>query len=366
MREDGGRTLKRILVAGFSTRHVVMSAWRAGYEVCAVDHFCDADLRNHTLACMRFEELSDLPVRIREMCESYSIDAIIPTSGAETLRDLPAPVLGTDPGIAARFLDKGFIQDWFYGLNIPVPPRAEPGEFPAMLKPLSGSGGWRNTVVSTPEDITSWMEAFPGEPFLLQRIVQGIPASVCCVAGEGRARAIAVNRQILRGDGPYRFGFAGSQTPFYHPMQDVMISCAERAAAASGCRGILGIDFMVSDDAVYAIELNPRFVATLDTIEAATGVNLVGLHIDACRGILPDAMPVPVQYALRRILFADRPCEITDDLSFLAPQVADIPVSPAMFDEGSAVISVYGSGRDLAAAQEALDTTIRVVRQYIR
>ncbi|MCA1917385.1 MAG: ATP-dependent carboligase, partial [Methanospirillum hungatei] len=39
--------MKRILVAGFSTRHVVLSAIRAGYEVCAVDHFCDADLRKH-------------------------------------------------------------------------------------------------------------------------------------------------------------------------------------------------------------------------------------------------------------------------------------------------------------------------------
>lgn len=366
MREDGGRILKRILVAGFSTRHVALSAIRAGYEVCAVDHFCDADLRNHTVCCMPFEELAELPIRIREMCERYAIDAIIPTSGAETLEDLPAPVFGTDAHTAKQFLNKGFMQDWFSGLNIPVPPLAEPGEFPAMLKPLSGSGGWRNTVVSSPADIEAWKAAFPDEPFLLQRIVQGIPASVCVVAGCGRACALAVNQQILRGEGPYRFGFAGSLTPFDHPLQEQMISYAERAAAASGCLGILGIDFMVSDDEVYAIELNPRFVATLDTIETATGINLVKIHLDACQGILPDMMPVPKRYALRRILFADRQCAVLDDLSFIAPGVADIPVPPASFEEGGAVISVYGSGPDPASAQRALDTTIRVVGQYIR
>ena len=366
MREDGGRILKRILVAGFSTRHVALSAIRAGYEVCAVDHFCDADLRNYTVCCMPFEELAELPIRIREMCERYAIDAIIPTSGAETLEDLPAPVFGTDAHTAKQFLNKGFVQDWFSGLNIPVPPLAEPGEFPAMLKPLSGSGGWRNTVVSSPADIEAWKAAFPDEPFLLQRIVQGIPASVCVVAGCGRACALAVNRQILRGEGPYRFGFAGSLTPFDHPLQEQMISYAERAAAASGCLGILGIDFMVSDDEVYAIELNPRFVATLDTIETATGINLVKIHLDACQGILPDMMPVPKRYALRRILFADRQCAVLDDLSFIAPGVADIPVPPASFEEGGAVISVYGSGPDPASAQRALDTTIRVVGQYIR
>ena len=353
-------------MAGFSTRHVALSASRAGYEVYAVDHFCDADLRNHTVCCMPFEELAELPIRIREMCERYAIDAIIPTSGAETLEDLPAPVFGTDAHTARQFLNKGFVQDWFSGLNIPVPPLAEPGEFPAMLKPLSGSGGWRNTVVSSPVDIAAWTEAFPDEPFLLQRIVQGIPASVCVVAGCGQACALAVNRQILRGEGPYQFGFAGSLTPFDHPLQDQMISYAERAAAASGCLGILGIDFMVSDDEVYAIELNPRFVATLDTIESATGINLVKIHLDACQGILPNAMPVPNQYALRRILFADRQCAVLDDLSSLAPGVADIPVPPALFEEGGAVISVYGSGPDPASAQRALDTTIRVVGQYIR
>jgi hypothetical protein len=366
MREDGGRTLKRILVAGFSTRHVVLSARRAGFEVYAVDHFCDRDLRQNTVSCKKFEELSELPGLIREICETFLIDAIIPTSGAETLDCLPSPVLGTDPVTAGRFLDKGFVQDWFSDLGIPVPPLARPGEFPAMLKPLSGSGGWRNTVVNSADDIDAWREAFPDEPFLLQKLVQGIPASVCCVAGYGRTRALAVNRQILRGEGPYRFGFAGSITPFDHPLQEEMISCAERAAAASGCQGILGIDFMVSDDEIYAIEINPRFVATLDTIEAATGMNLVKIHLDAFQGVLPDLTPVPAQYAIRRILFADRPCEVADDLSFLSSRVADIPVPPAMFEEGNAIISVYGTGASLAHAQVALDTTIRVVRQHIR
>lgn len=366
MWKDGGRTLKRILVAGFATRHVASSAKRAGYDVYAVDHFCDADLRKIVSDCIAFDELCELQSCIEEMCRLYQIDAIIPTSGAETLRELPVPVLGTDPEVAERFLDKGYVQDWFESLKIPVPPLAEPGEFPAMLKPLRGSGGWRNTIVHTPEDIVAWVAAFPDEPFLLQKIVHGTPASVCCIVSGDKARAIAVNRQIMRGEGPYQFGFSGSLTPYIHPKKLDMIRYAEQAAAASGCTGVLGIDFMVSEDSVYAIELNPRFVATLDTIECSTGVNLVSLHIAACNGDIPEMMPVPVRYALRCILFADKPCTITDDLTSLAPQVADIPVSPASFEEGGAIISVYGSGPDEGSAEKALDTTISIVTPYIR
>ena len=332
----------------------------------AVDHFCDADLRQVTAAYEQFDELEELPLKIGIMCSRYDVDAIITTSGAENLSGLPVPVLGTDPDIAGLYLDKNYTQTWFEELNIPVPPRALPGEYPAMLKPLRGSGGWRNTIVRSDADITLWKEAFPDEPFLLQKVVPGIPSSVCCVAGVGEARAIAVNRQIMRENGPYRFGFSGSLTPFDHPQREVMIRYAERAAAASGCRGVVGIDFMVTDDTVYAIELNPRFVATLDTIESATGVNLVKLHVDACRGSIPRSMPAPVRHVVRRILFADKPCSILTDLSGLMPAVADVPVVPAFFEEGGAIISVYGQGPDPESALEALDTTIRGVTQYIR
>ncbi|MDD1724557.1 MAG: ATP-grasp domain-containing protein, partial [Methanospirillum sp.] len=220
------------------------SAWRAGYEVYAADHFRDRDLQQYTTACWKFDELAELPFLIAEICDTYGIDAIIPTSGAENLQNLPAPVLGTDPAIAANFLDKKYTQSFFEKNGIPVPSLVSPGRYPAMLKPTAGSGGWRNTVVNSDSEVAAWKEAFPEVPFLLQEIADGIPASVCCISDGCRARAVAVNRQILRGMGPYKYGFSGSVTPFDHPLKEEMIRYAEQAAGASGCRGVLGIDFI--------------------------------------------------------------------------------------------------------------------------
>ena len=357
--------MKRVLIAGFSTRHVAASAKRAGYEVYAVDHFCDLDLRECTAVCHKFEELEELPALIRKICIENRIEGIIPTSGAEDLEDLPAPLIGTAPEVARKFQDKEYVQHFFEALNIPIPPLRESGEFPAMLKPVKGSGGWRNKRINGEADISTWQEQFPDDPFILQKYIEGIPASVCCVTDGNKARAVGVNRQIMRGSGPYEYGFSGSQTPFDHPMVQVMVEYAEKAASASGCIGVIGIDFIVQDNYVFAIELNPRFVATLDTIERSMGINLFSLHIDACKGKIPASMPVPGMYSIRKILFADRQVCISGDMSFFAPFVADIPVPPVEYEEGGAIISVFGSGTSLTSAESELDTTIRLVTKYI-
>lgn len=95
----------RVLVAGFATRHVAQSAHRAGYEVCAVDHFCDQDLSWYTKDREKFEDLADLPGAIERICRRHRFDFFVPTSGAETLPP-PAPLLGTPAESIGRFLDK--------------------------------------------------------------------------------------------------------------------------------------------------------------------------------------------------------------------------------------------------------------------
>jgi hypothetical protein len=353
-----------VLVCGFATRHVARSAHAAGYTVYAVDHFCDQDLSWYTADRVRFDDLADIPCAIQEICSRHEVEWLVPTSGAEMLPSR-VPVLGTSPEKAARFMDKILTQEFFESLSIPVPGIVGPGRYPAMIKPRTGSGGWRNMVVHNDGELASWLDAFSHQPFLLQEVVPGVAASVCCVAdGNGGARAIAANRQILREEEGLYFGFSGSVTPLDHPGVQPMMETAERIAAVSGCRGTLGIDFVIGDKP-WAIEVNPRFQATLDTVEAATGQNLFSLHARACMGELPSRRPLHSGYAVRRILFADRDMVVNHDLSSLFPAVADIPWPGTSFEEGQAVVSVYGWGRSLDAAMGLLDTHMKRVRQYM-
>jgi hypothetical protein len=143
-----------------------------------------------------------------------------------------------------------------------------------------------------------------------------------------------------------------------------MIRYAEHIAAESGCTGTIGIDF-VAGDQIHAIELNPRFQGTLDTIEIATGRNLFSAHVEACRGILPAGRPVCRQAAARRILFAERDMVVNSNLIRFSPMIADIPWPGTSFEEGQAVVSVYGWGAGYAEAMDILDKHIRTVQQYM-
>jgi uncharacterized protein len=355
----------RVLVAGFSTRHVARSAAGAGYEVCAVDHFCDQDLSWYTSDREKFEELSDIPDAIERLCRRHRFDLFIPTSGAEDL-PVPLPLCGTPRDTVRRFLDKLDTQHFFEETDVPVPRLMSLGKYPVMIKPRRGAGGWRNTIVGDSAGIAAWENEYPGIPYISQEIVEGIPASVCCVTDGIQAKGIAANEQLLHGKGESHFGFTGSVTPLDHPLCESMITLAEKIAAASGCIGTIGIDFVLGHDTAYAIEVNPRFQGTIDTVEMAYGCNLFQYHLDACNGKIPRRRQSPRQVAVRRILFADRDLTITSNLKRLAPYVADIPWPGTFFEADQAVISVFGWGETREAAVSLLDKHISTVRQYIR
>lgn len=355
---------KSVLIAGFTTRHVAKSAFEAGYDVYAVDFFCDEDLRCNVKDCISFVEIEELPDKISEMLSRYEIDYVITTSGGELL-DIPKRA-GTDPKVAARFMDKAQTQKFFESINVCVPKILKEGTYPAMMKTISGAGGWRNAIVRSDEEKEKWIEFTNHAPYIMQEIIEGTPASVCCLCSGGSAFALCSNEQILRGGDQCVYAYSGSITPCFHPMAREMMKTAEFIAAKSGCVGTIGIDFVLTDDHAYAIEINPRFQGTADTVESALGINLFSLHMDACKGILPKKSINPKRYAARKILVAPRNITVNSDISDLKDIITDIPRPGTSFEEGNVLFSVTSFGKTRDDALSSLDKNIILAVQHIK
>ncbi len=341
---------------------MAVSAFRAGFSVSCIDHFCDADLQKIADPCVRFDTLEQLGKIIQKTADDVGPDWFVPTSGAELL-DPGLRRLGSPPSKIQPFIDKRRTSRFFQMHGIPSARELPKGAYPAFLKPADGSGGWRNAVVHNGQQESTWESLFPGTPYLRQEVVKGLPASVCCVADGNRAVAIATNEQMMRGSDDAPFGFAGSVTPLGHPGSATIAELAERIAASSGLKGCIGIDFLVTPRDIRAIEINPRFQGTVDTVEAATGFNLFRLHYDACRGRLPERRPVPTCYAARKIIFAERPVTVRHSPGSWPRYVSDIPWQGTAFEKGDAVVSVTAVGSTRAGCMGRLRNHITAVQQ---
>ena len=356
---------KSVLVAGYSTRHVAKSAAAAGYTVYAADHFCDQDLLCCTADHRAFDELEELPFAAEELISRYHPDYVVTTSGAELLEFENR--LGTAPSAAQKFMNKALTQEFFEQTGVPVPKLAEPGVYPAMAKTTGGAGGWRNAIVRSDAELAAWREFVEGAPYLLQEVIDGMPASVCClVTPSGDACVLAANQQILRGGDLFPYAFTGSVTPCTHPLVPRMKELGKKIAEDSGCIGCIGIDFILTEKEAYAIEVNPRFQGTLETVERALSQNLFTLHKNACEGVLPEHIPEITAFSVRKILVAPKALTVKQDLLPLSEFLSDIPHPGLFFEKGEVICSVTGCGKTLDAAYASLDKNINMAVQYIQ
>lgn len=353
-----------VLIAGFTTRHVAASAYRAGYRVVAADHFCDSDLARYVEDLEAFGKLTDLPRAIAAICSRNQVDHCILTSGAEGIRMEGIASAGIDPERIMTFINKASMQQFFAEHGFLHPLLAGGDEYPVLIKPVTGAGGWRNAIIRSAGEKEAWIRRF-GSQYVCQQIIDGVSASVSCISNGKKAVAIASNEQILRNDWRVAFGLAGTVTPCDHPLTGEMMDIAEEIVSASGCLGSVEVDFILSDE-VVALEINPRFQASLEPVEMATGVNLFSLHMDACVGEIPPRRPEPLRYAVRRFVFADEDCLVRYDLSSLGSFVADIPSVGSVCAEGATIASVIGVGQSRKEALAMADRHAAMVQSYLR
>ncbi len=69
---------------------------------------------------------------------------------------------------------------------------------------------------------------------------------------------------------------------------------AEELTRRFGLRGVNGADVIVTRDGdgrpgVCLLEVNPRYSASMELAQWGRGVDVLGLHLQACAGRLPEA-----------------------------------------------------------------------------
>ena len=361
-----------VLLIGVSTRSAAFSARRAGFQPLCIDQFNDVDLQ----AAARTLPAPKFPDQVERLASQVPPIPVIYGGGCENqpelLQQLAAqrPIWGNPPEILRRVRNPFDFYSVLAGTRLPAlavrPAGNPPGETDGswLIKPMSSGGG---------RGIHPWNGDSPvPSDCYFQRFQKGDAYSAVFLAGRGAGdvRFVGITRQLL---GMPEFGASGFQWSgnIGPAMLDIPTETLVRRMGnilkwKFELVGLFGIDFIVDADGTpWPTEVNPRYTASVELLEWACEMNLLGDH---CRCFDPHVCIQPFRPSLRPakpvlgkgILYApsEGRLERSGDLPALGwekwPTSADLPADDAPVPAGTPLCTIYAAGETQADCLEEL------------
>lgn len=124
--------------------------------------------------------------------------------------------------------------------------------------------------------------------YVVQEFIEGISCSVVFVADGCRAEILGVSRQLIgdAGFGGCRFAYCGNIIPLDVPMGSAakkIKRLCEGLTTDLGLKGLNCIDFILKDEGIWFLEINPRYSASMELLEAfrTPTLPLIDIHLRA-------------------------------------------------------------------------------------
>jgi predicted ATP-grasp superfamily ATP-dependent carboligase len=340
-----------LLIVGASARAAAESALRAGMRPWCADLFADADLQ--ALCPVVRVPRERYPRGLVEAVAGAPQAPFVYTGALENrpalVRQLAAlrPLWGNSAGVLRRVRQPWAVAAALRAAGLPVPMvrRTPPRRGRWLVKPLAGAGG---------RGIAEWDGTPPRARCYFQEFIEGTPCAAVYVGDGTRALLLGVTRQLIGEPWLHAKGFqyCGSVGPLAVPLGP-FVKMGDALAAAFGLRGLFGVDCVLRDGVPYPVEVNPRYTASVEVLERATGVRALDLHCAAFTTSLPAArlrFRAKSTHA-KAIFFAPAPLTFPPGRFVRA---ADLPHAGAMLPAGAPILTLFSEGASVETCLAAL------------
>src|SRR3984957_9690510 len=363
-----------ILLGAFSARSLASSASHAGFAALSIDVFGDGDTREMSFASVKLDGgLSEgltpdkVVCAVEMLISAHDPVGLIYGAGFEHQPETIAAIgrktrifgnradalkRAKDPGALARVCEAN-------GVRHPQVAFAPPDEPERWLMKRQGAAGGAH--------IAAAHEASGASPDCYYQLrVTGESISALFLASEKRTEIIGLTMQWTAPTeaSPFRYGGAAGPVDIDPAQAEEIVRSVSAIASELDLVGLNSADFLVSADAVWLIEVNPRPGATLDVFESDNDP-LFARHIAACEGRLTRASP-SLTFKAAEIVYA--PCDIVAPEGRSWPDWA-VDRSPpgTRFSTGDPLCMVLGSGATVdlarACASERAQKIIALVQE---
>ena len=156
--------------------------------------------------------------------------------------------------------------------------------YPVIVRPSFVIGGLAIDFAYSPEDLVRHLAAAavvdPDRPVRIDRFLEGIEVDVDAVCDGTEVLIPGLLEHVERA------GIHSGDSIAWFPPQNVgegdqslIVATMERICLALGARGLVNAQFIVREDGVYLIEVNPRASRTVPFMSKVTGVPMVELAV---------------------------------------------------------------------------------------
>jgi carbamoyl-phosphate synthase large subunit len=156
--------------------------------------------------------------------------------------------------------------------------------YPVIVRPSFVIGGLAIDFAYSPEDLVRHLAAAaivdPDRPVRIDRFLEGIEVDIDAVCDGAEVLIPGLLEHVERAG-----IHSGDSIAWFPPQsvaegdQQLIVATMERICLALGARGLVNAQFIVRDDGVYLIEVNPRASRTVPFLSKVTGVPMVELAV---------------------------------------------------------------------------------------
>lgn len=203
--------------------------------------------------------------------------------------------------------------------------------YPVLLRPSYVIGGQNMTIARTSAQVVSYMEKILSggieNPVLVDKYMPGTELEVDVIS-DGKDVLIPGIMEHIERAGVH----SGDSIAVYPPYNlsdkflEKICACSEKLALALGTQGLVNIQYLIYEDELYVIEVNPRASRTVPYISKVTNVPMVDLASKVMLGSsLRDLgygnglYPSPPYYAAKVPVFSFE--KLSDANSILGPEM---------------------------------------------
>ncbi|WP_373109209.1 carbamoyl-phosphate synthase large subunit [Streptococcus anginosus] len=279
----------------YATVHSVKAIQATGYEAIIMNSNPETVSTDFSVSDKLYFE----PLTFEDVMNVIELEkpkGVIVQFGGQTAINLAEPlskagvkILGTQVADLDRAEDRDLFEQALKDLNIPQPPgqtatneeeavaAARKIGFPVLVRPSYVLGGRAMEIVENEADLRSYMrtavKASPDHPVLVDSYIVGKECEVDAISDGHQVLIPGIMEHIERAG-----VHSGDSMAVYPPqtlsaqVQRTIADYTKKLAIGLHCIGMMNIQFVIKDEKVYVIEVNPRASRTVPFLSKVTDI----------------------------------------------------------------------------------------------